>query len=92
MSRDLLRSLTPQPDRPASALRVLGDLERRLGRPDEARGLYGSALALYEKQQDGLHVLFLGRDPAQLGADRGQLGAAQLHVGVLAQAIGKVSR
>ena len=38
----------------ANTLQALGDLERRLGRPDEARRLYDLVLALYEKEQDGL--------------------------------------
>lgn len=33
---------------------TLGELERRLGRLDEARALYGRALSLYERLQDGL--------------------------------------
>ena len=32
----------------------VGDLESRLGRVDEARGLYDRALALHEKEQAGL--------------------------------------
>ena len=38
----------------ANTLLALGDLERRLGRTDEARGLYDRALALYEREQAGL--------------------------------------
>ena len=54
VSRELLYVLNNQLERPASALHVLGDLERRLGRVDEARGLYDRALVLFERQQDGL--------------------------------------
>ncbi len=54
LSCDLLARLHRHLVRPASALQALGDLERRLGRPDEARGLYDRALALYEKEQAGL--------------------------------------
>ena len=70
-SRELLRSLIDQLERPASALLALGDLEGRLGRPDEARGLYDRALALYEKEQDGLGQ---ANTLLALGALEGRLG------------------
>ncbi|MFZ2652641.1 MAG: tetratricopeptide repeat protein, partial [Burkholderiaceae bacterium] len=54
LARDLLVGLVSKLDRPASALKALGDLEGRLGRPDEARGLYDRARVLYEKEQAGL--------------------------------------
>ncbi|MBO3705218.1 MAG: tetratricopeptide repeat protein [Candidatus Accumulibacter sp.] len=54
LSRDVLARLHTHLARPASALQALGDLESRLGRPDEARGLYDRALVLYEKEQAGL--------------------------------------
>jgi tetratricopeptide (TPR) repeat protein len=54
VSRGLLHALAQQIERPASALNALGDLESRLGRVDEARGLYDRALALFEREQDGL--------------------------------------
>ena len=53
-SAELLRAMVPHLPRPARATKKLGDLERRLGRVDEARGLYDRALALFEKEQDGL--------------------------------------
>jgi tetratricopeptide (TPR) repeat protein len=54
LSRELLASLASKLERPESALKVLGDLEARLGRPDAARGLYDRALVGYEKENDGL--------------------------------------
>ena len=53
-SAELLRAMIPHLPRPAQATKTLGDLESRLGRVDEARRLYDRALALYEKEQDGL--------------------------------------
>lgn len=53
-SRELLLALLPKLGRPASAAQALGDLERRLGRPDEARRLFERALQLYEREQAGL--------------------------------------
>ena len=38
----------------ANTLKSLGDLEKRLGHPDQARTLYDRALVLFEKEQDGL--------------------------------------
>ncbi len=52
LSRDLLTVLMPQLDRPASAARLLGDLETQFDRPEEARGRYERALTLFGKEQD----------------------------------------
>ena len=54
LARDVLTRLAAVLDQPASALQALGDLESRLGRPDEARRLYEQALELFVKEQDGL--------------------------------------
>ena len=54
LSRELIVKMLPHLAKSAGPTHRLGDLERRLGRPDEARGLYEKALALYEKQQAGL--------------------------------------
>ncbi|MDX2300172.1 MAG: hypothetical protein NW204_10650 [Xanthomonadaceae bacterium] len=52
LGRDILQALAPVLHRPASAWRSLGDLESRLGRPDEARALYERALDLYAIEQE----------------------------------------
>ncbi len=54
LSAALLPTLASALPRPAGALFTAGTLEMRLGRPDEARGLYDRALVLFEKEQSGL--------------------------------------
>ena len=54
IAADLLRQLSALLPRPGSALTILGNLESRLGRVDEARGLYHRALAQFEREQSGL--------------------------------------
>jgi len=53
-SRELLKILYSRLSYPANAIKVLGDLEGQLGRPEEARRLYGEALELYQSEQNGL--------------------------------------
>jgi tetratricopeptide (TPR) repeat protein/pimeloyl-ACP methyl ester carboxylesterase len=54
LARDVLVILTQRLPQPALAMLRLGELERRLGRLDEARVLYDRALELFEKEQYGL--------------------------------------
>ena len=51
---DVLRDMASKLARPSLALHLLGDLESRLGRLDEARTLYDRALKLFEGEQSGL--------------------------------------
>jgi tetratricopeptide (TPR) repeat protein/pimeloyl-ACP methyl ester carboxylesterase len=48
---DLLPQLIEALARPGSALKLLGDIEFRLGHLDEARALYNRALAEFEREQ-----------------------------------------
>jgi len=54
LSRELLAALLPHLSRPASALQSLGQLESLLGRPQEARDLYGRALKLYDQERSSI--------------------------------------
>lgn len=54
LSAEILRASLPYMKHPALAFERLGDLERRLGHPDEARTLYDRALVLFEREQSGL--------------------------------------
>ncbi len=54
LSRQALQAVLSHLNEPAHTLRVLGDLEGRLGQVDKARTLYDKALALYKTEQDGL--------------------------------------
>ena len=82
ISREVLIEMQAHLQRPASALKKLGDLERRLGRPDQARELYDRALVLYEGEQD-----WLAQANTLLA-----LGDAQRHAGQYGEATGFYQR
>ena len=76
-SRDLLQTLAPALDRPASAWESLGDMESLLGRPDAARALYERALELFEQEQDGLGQATTLRSLGDLESRLGRPDAAR---------------
>lgn len=54
IARDILESLSLRLVRPALAMYLRGELERHLGRPDQARALFECALQLYESERSAV--------------------------------------
>ncbi len=77
VARGFLEDLLTHLPRPSSALHILGRLESRLGEPGKARALYDRALALFEKQSEGLGQANTLRSLGDLERRLGEPGKAR---------------
>ncbi|HVB23809.1 MAG TPA: tetratricopeptide repeat protein, partial [Ktedonobacteraceae bacterium] len=70
---------TGHPGRQANLLQSLGDLERRLGKIDEARAHYDAALPLYRSERDRLGEANLLQSLGDLERRLGKIDEARAH-------------
>lgn len=77
LSVELLESMSSVLGQDALVLGVRGDLERRHGRVDAARGLYDRALSLYEKEQDSFGQANTLKSLGDLESRLGRIDAAR---------------